>query len=158
MTVVGSNTGNAPNVGRARELPRTADRILRGMVRAAIAICVAAPLALALGFLWFILHLPSEEVTLTRNADAIVVLTAGASRITDGIDLLAGRRGQRLLISGANRTTTTAEISRRNPEFERWVRCCVDFDRAINTLGNAIEIKRWAERRGFHSLIVVTSN
>ena len=40
----------------------------------------------------------------------------------------------------------------------RWVRCCVDFDRSLNTLGNAIETKRWAERRGFRSLIVVTSN
>jgi uncharacterized SAM-binding protein YcdF (DUF218 family) len=159
MTVVGSNTGNAaPDVARARQLPRTADRLLRGMVRATIAICVAAPLALAVGFLWFILRLPSEEVSLTRNADGIVVLTGGASRISDGIELLAGRRGQRLLISGANRSTTTAEISRRNPEFERWVHCCVDFDRALNTLGNAIEIKRWTERRGFHSLIVVTSN
>jgi uncharacterized SAM-binding protein YcdF (DUF218 family) len=38
------------------------------------------------------------------------------------------------------------------------VRCCVDFDRSLNTLGNAIETKRWAEHRGFRSLIVVTSN
>ena len=38
------------------------------------------------------------------------------------------------------------------------VRCCVDFDRSLNTLGNAIETRRWAEGRGFHSLIVVTSN
>ena len=38
------------------------------------------------------------------------------------------------------------------------MRCCVDFDRSLNTLGNAIETKRWAEGRGFRSLIVVTSN
>ena len=38
------------------------------------------------------------------------------------------------------------------------MRCCVDFDRSLNTLGNAIETKRWAEHRGFRSLIVVTSN
>ena len=38
------------------------------------------------------------------------------------------------------------------------MRCCVDFDRSLNTLGNAIETRRWAESRGFHSLIVVTSN
>jgi len=38
------------------------------------------------------------------------------------------------------------------------VRCCVDFDRSLNTLGNAIETRRWAEGRGFRSLIVVTSN
>jgi uncharacterized SAM-binding protein YcdF (DUF218 family) len=38
------------------------------------------------------------------------------------------------------------------------VRCCVDFDRSLNTLGNAIETRRWAESRGFRSLIVVTSS
>ena len=29
---------------------------------------------------------------------------------------------------------------------------------SLNTLGNAIETRHWAERLGFHSLIVVTSN
>jgi uncharacterized SAM-binding protein YcdF (DUF218 family) len=38
------------------------------------------------------------------------------------------------------------------------VSCCVDFDRSLNTLGNAIETKHWAQSRGFRSLIVVTSN
>ena len=103
-------------------------------------------------------HVPVEEAPLTRNADGIVALTGGASRITDAIELLASGRGKRLLISGANRATNSNEISRLNPEFERWVRCCVDFDRSLNTLGNAIETRRWAERRGFRSLIVVTSN
>jgi len=87
-----------------------------------------------------------------------VVLTGGASRITDAIELLAAGRGKRLLISGANRATTSGEISRLNPEYGPIVSCCVDFDRSLNTLGNAIETKRWAESRGFHSLIVVTSN
>ena len=35
--------------------------------------------------------------------------------------------------------------------------CCVDFDRAPNTLGNAKETRRWVRTRGFRSLIVVTS-
>ena len=38
------------------------------------------------------------------------------------------------------------------------VGCCVDFDRSLNTLGNAIETRRWAQSRGFRSLIVVTSS
>src|SRR5262249_45646783 len=63
-----------------------------------------------------------------------------------------------LNISGSIAATNAAAISRLNPDFERWVRCCVDFDRSLNTLGNAIETKRWAEHRGFRSLIVVTSN
>src|SRR5207248_879660 len=90
--------------------------------------------------------------------DGIVALTGGASRIADGIELLAAGRGRRLLISGANRATNWHEISKLNPEFERWVKCCVDLDRSLNTLGNAIETRRWAQSRGFRSLIVVTSN
>jgi uncharacterized SAM-binding protein YcdF (DUF218 family) len=117
-----------------------------------------AVLATGVGFLLFIWRLPGTEVALDRDADGIVVLTGGASRITDAIELLAAGRGKRLLISGVNRATTSGEISRLNPEFSRLVNCCVDFDRSLNTLGNAIETKRWAEMRGFRSLIVVTSN
>jgi uncharacterized SAM-binding protein YcdF (DUF218 family) len=101
---------------------------------------------------------PVDEVAVNDEADAIVALTGGASRIADAIELLASGRGKRLLISGANRSTTPHEISRLNPEFERWARCCVDFDRSLNTFGNAVEIRRWVEQRGFRSLIVVTSN
>jgi uncharacterized SAM-binding protein YcdF (DUF218 family) len=118
----------------------------------------ASAVLLGLGFLWFIWRVPANEIPLDRNADGIVALTGGASRIADAIELLASGRGKRLLISGANRATNSTEISRLNPEFERWVRCCVDIDRSLNTLGNAIETRRWAESRGFRSLIVVTSN
>jgi uncharacterized SAM-binding protein YcdF (DUF218 family) len=118
----------------------------------------ASALLLGLGFLWFIWRVPADEIPLSRNADGIVALTGGASRIADAIELLASGRGKRLLISGANRATNSSEISRLNPEFERWVRCCVDIDRSLNTLGNAVETRRWAQSRGFRSLIVVTSN
>jgi uncharacterized SAM-binding protein YcdF (DUF218 family) len=132
--------------------------LLRRIGKTGLLLCAALALVLTAGFLWFIWRVPAEEVRLARDADGIVALTGGASRIADAIELLASGHGQRLLISGANRSTTLHEISRRNPEFERWVRCCIDFDRSVNTLGNAIEIKRWAEHRGFRSLIIVTSN
>jgi len=132
--------------------------LLRRLGWLAFALCAAAVLSIGLGFVWFVRHVPVEEVSLDRDADGIVALTGGASRITDAIELLASGRGKRLLISGAYRATNSKEISRLNPEFERWVRCCVDFDRSLNTLGNAVETRRWAESRGFRSLIVVTSN
>jgi uncharacterized SAM-binding protein YcdF (DUF218 family) len=133
-------------------------RLMRHIGRSGLLLCAAVGLALAGGFAWFIWCVPAHEVRLSGDADGIVALTGGASRITDAIELLASGRGQRLLISGLNRTTSSHEISRLNPEFEKWVHCCVDFDRSVNTLGNAIEIRRWAKYRGFHSLIVVTSN
>ena len=110
------------------------------------------------GFLWFVFQLPASEITLTRNADGIVVLTGGSSRVNDAFQLLASKRGKRLLITGVYPATNAGEISRVLPEYERLFNCCVDLDRtAVNTLGNAISAKRWAEVQGFKSLIVVTS-
>jgi uncharacterized SAM-binding protein YcdF (DUF218 family) len=158
MPMVGSNTGDgAVEVPRSTK-PSSSPGLLRRLGLWTVAFCVGAAVLAGVGFLWFIWRVPADEVALDRNADGIVALTGGASRIADAIELLALGRGKRLLISGVNRATSSKEISRLNPEFERWVRCCVDFDRSLNTLGNAIETRRWAESRGFRSLIVVTSN
>jgi uncharacterized SAM-binding protein YcdF (DUF218 family) len=129
-------------------------RLGRGLLLSALGIL----LILAGGFVWFIQHVPAEEVALERDADGIVVLTGGASRIADAIELLAAGRGKRLLISGVHRATSAAEIARIAPRYEGLVVCCVDLDHsAINTTGNAIETRRWVKDRGFASLIVVTS-
>jgi uncharacterized SAM-binding protein YcdF (DUF218 family) len=133
-------------------------RWMRRMGRSAIAASGLAALMLVAGFGWFLWSLPADEIVLHRDADGIVVLTGGASRISDAIELLAAGRGKRLLISGVNRNTTSDEITRLNPEYGGVVSCCVDFDRSLNTLGNAIETRRWVESRGFRSLIVVTSS
>ena len=105
---------------------------------------------LAGGFLWFVLHVPSEEVTLDRKADGIVVLTGAATRIPDAIELLAEQRGQRLLITGVHRSTRAREIARLMPLYKQYFGCCIDLDRsALNTFGNAVEIKRWAQGTQF---------
>jgi uncharacterized SAM-binding protein YcdF (DUF218 family) len=110
------------------------------------------------GFMWFVYRMPGAEIAFTQKADGIVVLTGGASRIEDAIDLLARGRGQRLLISGVNPMTSEREIARLRPEHEKIIACCVDLDRtAVNTITNATETRRWVTDRGFKSLIVVTS-
>jgi uncharacterized SAM-binding protein YcdF (DUF218 family) len=64
-----------------------------------------------------------------------------------------------LLITGVNPGTRTVQILRLVPEHQRWFDCCVDLDHsALNTIGNAIETRRWVRERGFSSLIVVTSD
>jgi uncharacterized SAM-binding protein YcdF (DUF218 family) len=158
MVTAGSNT-EQDEASRAGEPPaRRARRLFRRIFWSMVAVAAAAVLLLGVGFLWFIGKVPSEEVTLDRGADGIVALTGGASRINDAMELLQHGRGKRLLISGLNRSTTLGEIARLNPEFAATVRCCVDIDRSLNTLGNARETKRWTERQQFRSLIVVTSN
>jgi uncharacterized SAM-binding protein YcdF (DUF218 family) len=113
---------------------------------------------LAAGFAFFIWLLPNDEVALDRNADGIVVLTGGTSRVSDALELLSSGRGKKLLITGVNPGTTTTDIAREVANYNRLLACCVDLDySALNTLGNAVQARRWALEHGFRSLIVVTS-
>ncbi|MBI3435678.1 MAG: YdcF family protein [Proteobacteria bacterium] len=131
----------------------------RRLYRAATLALAIAGAALAVGFLAFVTRVPDAEIVLDRTADGIVALTGGASRISDAIELLAARRGQRLLITGVNRATSPDRISRLTAPYERLFACCIDLDHsAMNTVGNAVATRKWARARGFRSLIVVTSN
>lgn len=122
-------------------------------------VTLAAVLLLAGGFVWFARSVVTEEPTVARDADGIVVLTGGTSRIEDAIELLAGGHGRRLLITGVHPTTSAREIARAMPRYERLLTCCVDLDHsAVNTVGNAAETRRWAKALSFRSLIVVTSS
>jgi uncharacterized SAM-binding protein YcdF (DUF218 family) len=133
--------------------------LLRRLCRTMVVACWLAVALLGGGFLWFAFHVADAEVHLDRAADGIVALTGGASRLDDAVDLLAAGNGRRLLISGVAPTTNTADLMRRVPDHRRWFDCCIDLDYgAINTIGNAIETRRWALGHGFHSLVVVTSS
>lgn len=128
-------------------------------VRFVIAAIIAVVLGLAVGFFWFAGRVPEDEVALDRNADGIVVLTGGAARINDAIELLASGRGKRLLISGVHPATRSIELARLVPEYEKMFSCCIDLGHsAVNTIGNALETRQWVRDRGFHSLVVVTSS
>ena len=134
---------------------RRGRRVLKGLSLGFAA--VIGPLVV--GFVMFIDSLARSERAMDRNADGIVALTGGALRINDALELLAAGRGHRLLITGVNPSTRPVEISRLMPEHRRWFSCCVDLDHsALNTIGNAIETRRWVHEKNFKSLIVVTSN
>jgi uncharacterized SAM-binding protein YcdF (DUF218 family) len=136
-----------PHVRRAR---------LRATMVAVLAIVLAGA---AFGFVSFLSQLRVAEIKPDRKADGIVVLTGGASRVSDAMELLASGYGKRLLISGVHPTSAASDISRSLSENQSFFNCCVDLDHsAINTRSNAAETRRWARERGFKSLIVVTSN
>jgi uncharacterized SAM-binding protein YcdF (DUF218 family) len=123
-----------------------------------IKLVVFAAILLVGGFGYFIWHLPDQQIELDRDADGIVVLTGGDSRVSDGLALLAARRAKRLLISGVYTGTTASDIGRQVVDYNRMLACCVDLDySAVNTLGNAVGARQWTVKNGFHSLIVVTS-
>jgi uncharacterized SAM-binding protein YcdF (DUF218 family) len=139
--------------------PNASTRTPRGRLRAVIAVSLASVAAIALGFVAFLAELRNTETRPERHADGIVVLTGGASRVSDAMELLAAGYGRRLLISGVHPTSTASDISRSVQESQALFNCCVDLDRsAHSTRSNAFETRRWAHERGFKSLIVVTSN
>ena len=129
------------------------------IVHHGILLCfVGGVLVLALGFLWFLHRVPTEETPSDRSAEGIVVLTGGALRINDAVELLAAGRGRRLLITGVNPITHSSELARLTPRYRALFGCCIDLGHtAQNTIGNAVETRRWTRTRGFHSLLVVTS-
>jgi len=139
--------------------PIASARAPRGRLRAIIAIPLAFVAAILFGFVAFLAQLRNTEARPGRQADGIVVLTGGSSRVSDAMELLAAGYGKRLLISGVHPTSTVSDISRSVQESQALFRCCVDLDRsAVSTRSNASETRRWAHERGFKSLIVVTSN
>ena len=132
----------------------------RGWLRATIVAGLAIVFVVSgIGFVGFLSQLRGSEVKPARNADGIVVLTGGSSRVSDAMELLAGGYGKRLLISGVHPTNAASDIFRSLSYNQSLLSCCVDLDRsAVNTRSNAAEARRWARERGFKSLIVVTSN
>jgi uncharacterized SAM-binding protein YcdF (DUF218 family) len=136
-------------------------RRLRAAIVGALAVMFVGA---GIGFVGFLSQLRGAETRPDRNADGIVVLTGGSSRVSDAMELLAGGYGKRLLISGVHPTNAASDISRSlpdssPPDSQTLLNCCVDLDRsAVNTRSNAAETRRWAHDRGFKSLIVVTSN
>lgn len=114
--------------------------------------------ALIAGFFVYLNEIRASEPRTTRSADGIVVLTGASQRMTDAIELLAEKRGKRLLVSGVNPTTTTEELKKQVPDFARLSECCIDLGHeAQNTLGNAVETAAWAKKHGFRTLLIVTS-
>jgi uncharacterized SAM-binding protein YcdF (DUF218 family) len=113
--------------------------------------------AYALGFVLFAVTLPRTPSRLPQ-ADGIVTLTGGESRLDAADMLLEKHAAKRLLISGVHPGTTKAQLkalAHGGPRFD----CCADLGfQAADTHGNANEATAWVNRHGYRSIIVVTAN
>ena len=163
MAMIGSTNDHlamAPSDSAPRrDMPARSTSLRRVLGLTAAAIACAGALLLGIGYIRFAAMIDAREPASTPRTDAIVVVTGGAQRIGDAIGLLGAERGERLLISGVNEKTGREELAKLNPASRDLLSCCVDLDyRARNTIGNAIESRRWVRRHGFRSLLVVTSN
>jgi uncharacterized SAM-binding protein YcdF (DUF218 family) len=143
---------HAPRAGVVESVTVRSVRFVMGLAFAVVAAAVV-------GFAVFLRQLPATEIKPSRDADGIVVLTGGSSRVSDAMELLSVGYGKRLLISGVHPTSGALEIQRSLPDSQPLLGCCVDLDHsAVNTRSNATGTRRWVRERGFRSLIVVTSN
>ena len=123
---------------------------------------VTVLLALAGGvlgqFLYFAHQISTATVPKAASADAIVVLTGGQARVSEGLRLLEEGHADRLLISGVHPGTTREQLAAVTSSDMPLEKASVDLDRvALNTAGNATETAVWVQKNGFNSLLVVTS-
>ncbi|MBX3531183.1 MAG: YdcF family protein [Rhizobiaceae bacterium] len=128
-------------------------------LRAVFWVAGFAALAFVFGFGLFSSHIgrlatPNEP----QDADAIIVLTGGQARIDAAVDLLKAGKGKRLLISGVNPQTSPEDIQRFSGADEALFSCCIDIDRAADTVANAMESAKWMSANAFGSAILVTNN
>lgn len=149
---------DAPVNALPHRAPTWRRTLLRRLVKGTVLLVGLAVLAVLAGFLGFLTQIAAREPVQVKSADAIVVLTGGASRIADAVSLLAEGRGKRLLITGVNPVTSPGELGRTLPGGQALISCCVDLGhKALNTRGNAIEAAEWTRSQNFRSLVVVTS-
>ncbi len=127
-------------------------RFIVGIVGAALSL-------VAFGLVLFANSVMREPEVQNVQADGIVVLTGGQTRISEAARLLESGRGQRLLISGVNQKIGRPSLLKVSGLDEKIFNCCVDLGyAALNTVGNADETRRWAAALGYDRLIVVTAS
>lgn len=124
----------------------------------------AAALAATLALIWlgglilFAGSMPRAVADPDGKTDAIVVLTGGSERLTEGLALLAGGQARKLFISGVYRGVDITELFRVRRETPDEFACCVALGHeADDTHGNAVETAAWMKEQDFESLRLVTA-
>jgi uncharacterized SAM-binding protein YcdF (DUF218 family) len=110
-----------------------------------------------LGFITFILALPkAADDTRTQG---VIVLTGGQGRVQRGLEVMASRHADRLLISGVDRDVTLNMLANTYHVPADLVACCIDIGHtASDTRSNAVEAAKWIKLKNYHSVRIVTNN
>ena len=96
----------------------------------------------------------------------IVILTGGTNRIKDGLNIInhfdkSKRTNFKILVSGTGKGfSKNSLIKQIGPNFNpNLIECCIYLDSVSkNTLTNAIETSKWANRNDLKEFILITSN
>ena len=113
-----------------------------------------------IGWLWF-----ASMIYLTPNQDksektqAIIVLTGGSGRISDGLDLLQAKAAPKLFISGVSEGVTIDDIIEQWETPKATPPCCISLGyKSKDTISNAIEVKEWVSTNKISNFTLVTSS
>lgn len=110
------------------------------------------------GYFWYIDNLSKQQVNPTEITDAIVVLTGGQNRLNVAAQLLEDKMAAKLYVSGVDEKVTRAELLGLLGSSRELEECCIESgNKAIDTVGNAIETMQWVNINNIESLRVVTS-
>lgn len=111
------------------------------------------------GFVWYVNSIPVTVENPNQRTDAIVVLTGGSERLSEGRRLLTHGMADKLFISGVYRGVEVDELLSVGKSDPRLISCCVVLGHiAENTRGNALETAIWVRDEGYKSLRIVTAN
>jgi uncharacterized SAM-binding protein YcdF (DUF218 family) len=128
---------------------------------ALLGLLVVLGLALA-NFQKFVLTLPNDDTKLSAPIDGLVVATGGQLRIQKGVELLAGGKADRMLISGVGKGITK-ELLKENLAISnrqaRFFDCCVEIEfTATDTNGNAQATFEWMQKHALDDILLVSAN
>ena len=147
-------------LGRGNKFAAARRRRLPLLLRMAGTLFACAIVLFFIGFALFATHV--SRLATPANplaADAIIVLTGGQARLDAAVELLKSGKGQRLLISGVNPTTTLKSLQSATGGDAKLFSCCIDIDHAaLDTIGNAEESAKWVRGHSYGRVILVTNN
>jgi len=110
------------------------------------------------GYFWYIDKLSRQQTNPVEITDAIVVLTGGQNRLNVAAKLLEEKMAAKLYISGVDEKVTRVELLALLDSSRELEECCIESgNKAIDTVGNAIETMHWVDVNDIESLRVVTS-
>lgn len=114
-----------------------------------------------LQFNFFLFNIQSYKNTdlNKKEIEGIVVLTGDKFRILEGLKILNGEIGYKLLISGVNKEISIEEIKKEFPKFNQLFNCCVELESiSTNTFENVREIFFWKKNNNIKNILLITSD
>jgi len=145
-------------IDRRRTVPKTERMIWRGL-RWTFTFFGVLILLWVAGLAWFGFTMPQYPTDARTKTDAIIVLTGGSRRVSEGIRLLKTGAAPVLFISGVNRVVEKGALLRVAGGAPERLRPKIILGyRAEHTRGNAYETALWIKARQLKSLRLVTAN